>query len=69
MASHRKRDRFPPELLKKYLKEFGVDPFSDLAYVDSEGLVQGALVEKVGNLPKTLKFFSLAEIKRDNGLE
>jgi hypothetical protein len=46
-----KAKRFGPELLDKYKKEFGVEPFSDFAFVDQHGCVRGVFAEKTGELP------------------
>jgi hypothetical protein len=62
-------DRFPAELLEKYVNEFGVNPFSEAAYTNENDQVRGFLIEKRGNIPKTLTNVDLAEARHALGLE
>lgn len=62
--------RFTPELLDKYVSEIaGINPFSDAAYCDENGQIRGALIEKCGDLPKTIRYVSLNEARQAIGLE
>lgn len=61
--------RFGPELLKKYtITIAGIDPFADAAYVDQQGRIRGILFEKIGSLPATLTYVSLAEARKALGI-
>ncbi|HEY1662829.1 MAG TPA: hypothetical protein VGI03_10460 [Verrucomicrobiae bacterium] len=67
--NRRLADRFPPELLEKYVEQFGVNPFSEASYLNERNEVSGFLIEKKGNLPKTLKNIELSEARHALGLE
>jgi hypothetical protein len=60
----RESKRFGPDLLEQYVREFGVEPFSERSYVDQDGHVCGALVEKTGDLPATLKYVEIDTARR-----
>jgi len=63
-------DRFPPELIERYTRELvGVCPFSDAAYMNGPSqIVRGVLVEKVGRLPASLRYVSLADAREALGM-
>jgi hypothetical protein len=54
----RVRDRFPFELLARYLKELGLEPFNEQFYGS-----QAVLVEKLGPCATAMKEYSLAEVR------
>jgi len=61
-------DRFPPELLERYAREFGADAFSDVAYLDQNRQAHGVLFERIGTLPKSPTYISLADARRARGI-
>jgi len=62
--AHRKTDRFTPEMLDAYLKELGIDGFSEDFYFATDD-EPAKLVSIGGNLPHTMKEYSLEEARKD----
>jgi len=67
-SAMRIRDRFPFDLFKHYLGEFGITPFDEGFYLPP-GREHAILVELTGSLPKAAKNVSLKRARRLNGIE
>lgn len=62
-------DRFSVNLLQRYARAMGINPFDEATYVQGEGgQVCGTLIEKVGQLPVSLKSEGINEVRKRLGL-
>lgn len=62
------RDRFTPEMLEKYLGEFGIEIFNENFYL-TESPNKPVMIIKTGNFPPSFKEYTLKEVRKKMGEE
>ena len=62
--TYRKTDRFTPEMLDAYLKELGIDAFSEDFYLATKER-PAKLVSIGGKIPRVVKKYSLSSARKD----